>query len=180
MNENTCKCAEFKEKEFTRRKKTELEGKSHLRCFDIAGYWEVKVPEWFLRDVEFEYRRGYYRAMRDASELVWSLCNVGGYLRPTEISNILAKWAEDLRRNWFNRTLIENPLNVYETPKLKQESWFVIRNKVMAERGAKCSNCGNHRDLHIHHVHPVKDGGTPEIDNLVPLCKDCHDIEHSE
>ncbi|WP_461246523.1 HNH endonuclease [Treponema sp. R6D11] len=38
----------------------------------------------------------------------------------------------------------------------------------------KCAICGNEGKLIIHHIKPLKDGGTNNIDNLQAICKDCH------
>lgn len=44
----------------------------------------------------------------------------------------------------------------------------------------KCENCGNSELLEVHHVIKLCDGGTDFGDNLVILCKDCHDLIHEE
>lgn len=33
-------------------------------------------------------------------------------------------------------------------------------------------------NLHVHHIVPLKDGGSNNSDNLTTLCKECHDAIH--
>lgn len=33
-------------------------------------------------------------------------------------------------------------------------------------------------DLHVHHIRPVSNGGTHDLDNLVTLCNNCHNRVH--
>ena len=37
-----------------------------------------------------------------------------------------------------------------------------------------CHRCGNKENLAVHHIIPVKEGGTRERRNLVVLCQSCH------
>lgn len=46
----------------------------------------------------------------------------------------------------------------------------IIREK----EGIHCHFCRTVGDLELHHIIPVKEGGTDEPDNLVYLCKGCH------
>ena len=39
----------------------------------------------------------------------------------------------------------------------------------------KCMKCGRSSELEIHHIIPIRKGGTNRIDNLVLLCKRCHE-----
>lgn len=41
-----------------------------------------------------------------------------------------------------------------------------------------CVNCGAWRDLHIHHIRAISEGGTHHVDNLVLLCNACHSEAH--
>ena len=42
----------------------------------------------------------------------------------------------------------------------------------------KCVNCGSDENIQLHHVVPLVLGGTNNIDNIVPLCEDCHSKIH--
>lgn len=41
-----------------------------------------------------------------------------------------------------------------------------------------CSRCGSHKSLQLHHIKPKSTGGGNELDNLEPLCNDCHHKSH--
>lgn len=45
--------------------------------------------------------------------------------------------------------------------------------------GNKCANCGSDKELNIHHIKPIKDGGDNSFENLILLCLICHQKEHS-
>ena len=55
-----------------------------------------------------------------------------------------------------------------------------IPEKTITEILLKCArhcvlcgkNCGT--NIEIHHIVPIKEGGTNDFDNLIPLCFDCH------
>ena len=47
--------------------------------------------------------------------------------------------------------------------------------------GDCCSNCGSTTNLEIHHKNPVNNGGLNNRENLVRLCRTCHNsIDHKE
>lgn len=57
--------------------------------------------------------------------------------------------------------------------------WSEI-NKAMRSKGI-CYRCGSREKLCVHHIIPVKQGGTMERKNLVVLCDSCHKIvEHQQ
>lgn len=58
-------------------------------------------------------------------------------------------------------------------------SWEQIRNKVFEIHGHKCKICGDINDIHVHHIIPISQGGTNVIENLIPLCKKCHESQHN-
>lgn len=53
-----------------------------------------------------------------------------------------------------------------------------VRFDVFKRDGFQCSYCGAHPSeivlLEVDHVHPVAEGGTNDIDNLVTACFDCN------
>ncbi len=50
----------------------------------------------------------------------------------------------------------------------------------MCKKGI-CHRCGSRENLNVHHIIPVKDGGTRDLKNLVVLCDSCHTIvEHQQ
>ena len=57
-------------------------------------------------------------------------------------------------------------------------TWNDIKDAIYKKYGYKCSICGKTNNLQIHHKIPIKDGGTNDLFNLIPLCKDCHEKIH--
>jgi 5-methylcytosine-specific restriction protein A len=53
-------------------------------------------------------------------------------------------------------------------------SWAAVRAQVRARDGGRCVNCGACEHLEVHHVVPLRAGGTDEPGNLVTLCRACH------
>ena len=58
--------------------------------------------------------------------------------------------------------------------------WQRIRIMVLARDGAACTGCGCAylNQLEIHHIKPISEGGTDDLDNLKTLCDKCHDKTH--
>ena len=52
--------------------------------------------------------------------------------------------------------------------------WAEIRLAVLARDGYRCTRCGSTDNLHVHHIHSRRKGGTQQIDNLQTLCESCH------
>jgi 5-methylcytosine-specific restriction endonuclease McrA len=49
------------------------------------------------------------------------------------------------------------------------------RKAALARDGFACRECGSGRDLTVHHVVALRDGGdTTALANLVTLCRRCH------
>lgn len=51
------------------------------------------------------------------------------------------------------------------------------RQKTIDKTGGKCAVCGDKFDV-VHHIVPRHEGGTDELDNLIPLCNRCHSYAH--
>lgn len=56
--------------------------------------------------------------------------------------------------------------------------WEVRRKQVVEKDGNHCSECGNRRHLHLHHLKPLSMGGSNKISNLKLLCESCHSKSH--
>ena len=41
-----------------------------------------------------------------------------------------------------------------------------------------CEDCGAHKNLTLHHVNPKSNGGKTTKNNLIVLCRTCHNQEH--
>jgi predicted restriction endonuclease len=60
--------------------------------------------------------------------------------------------------------------------KLKHEVYLKYSGKCADEKCGK--RCNATRDLHIHHIKPVSEGGEDTIDNLILLCGNHHRLIH--
>ena len=63
--------------------------------------------------------------------------------------------------------------------------WAERRRAVLARDNFECIKCcfprifpTARRKLHVHHIRPLKRGGTNALSNLVTLCNKCHSITH--
>lgn len=54
------------------------------------------------------------------------------------------------------------------------EQWRVVKEEVMAERGAKCERCGSTVNLDLHHIKARRYGGKDVKANAQLLCEPCH------
>ena len=53
------------------------------------------------------------------------------------------------------------------------------QRQILMARYGGCFHCGAHPGLcQIHHIRPVSRGGSTKIDNMVPVCWDCHQRIH--
>lgn len=52
-----------------------------------------------------------------------------------------------------------------------------VRQAILDETGECCEECGGtaiRRNLHLHHIVPIDQGGTDDRSNLICLCASCH------
>jgi 5-methylcytosine-specific restriction endonuclease McrA len=55
--------------------------------------------------------------------------------------------------------------------------WSAVRRQVLARDGHTCRRCGANTRLEIHHVTPLRVGGSDDPANLATLCGPCHSRE---
>ena len=61
-------------------------------------------------------------------------------------------------------------------PAASVADWKAIRVQVLARAGWRCQACGVRRRLDVHHVVKRSQGGSDfDLDQLVALCRWCHD-----
>lgn len=53
-----------------------------------------------------------------------------------------------------------------------------LREAALKRDGYRCSACGSTRQLHVHHVVPISQGGPDSLGNLLTLCQKCHQRAH--
>jgi hypothetical protein len=55
------------------------------------------------------------------------------------------------------------------------------RDEILDRDDNMCRNCGETKELEVHHIIPVNQGGTKDDDNLCTLCEACHkDMAHGQ
>jgi len=57
-------------------------------------------------------------------------------------------------------------------------AWKRIRMVILCRDDWRCQDCGIRKRLTIHHIVPRTQGGSDHPDNLVTLCRTCHDAIH--
>jgi hypothetical protein len=55
---------------------------------------------------------------------------------------------------------------------------MILRRRAFEEYGKNCFECGSINNLDVHHILPREDGGLDELENLIILCRDCHERFH--
>jgi 5-methylcytosine-specific restriction protein A len=57
-------------------------------------------------------------------------------------------------------------------------TWEKVRRVYLANKPV-CEICGEYRNLEVHHIKPIKQGGERlSLSNLKTLCHDCHNKTH--
>jgi 5-methylcytosine-specific restriction endonuclease McrA len=60
--------------------------------------------------------------------------------------------------------------------------WERRKKAIWQQQSDTCGRCGRERDevhrVNVHHIQPLSEGGSNELDNLVGLCCDCHALRH--
>lgn len=67
---------------------------------------------------------------------------------------------------------------VKQTPKVRARLPQRIESQIFERAGFVCERCGTSRRLQIHHKTSRCDGGGNETDNLLLICKKCHQTAH--
>jgi 5-methylcytosine-specific restriction endonuclease McrA len=61
---------------------------------------------------------------------------------------------------------------------LVREVYKIHCLEVLRRSGGRCSRCHSHRRLQIHHRKYRSHGGSHRVENLEPVCWDCHKLIH--
>lgn len=51
--------------------------------------------------------------------------------------------------------------------------------ELLAKTGRRCCICGLLHRIQVHHIIPMEEDGSDDIDNAITLCPNCHDEVHS-
>lgn len=60
---------------------------------------------------------------------------------------------------------------------LKSRHWKNIKRKYYSTHDYVCAKCGWNRNLDLHHLH-YRNIGKERMEDLTPLCRRCHLMEH--
>jgi 5-methylcytosine-specific restriction endonuclease McrA len=93
---------------------------------------------------------------------------------------------------WITQLIAEDKLVKF----YQSKEWTTLRTKILQEHHYECLHCRQHgiitKAQTVHHVNHVKDrpdlaltqhimdDDGNRIDNLIPLCNQCHNKEHPE
>lgn len=64
---------------------------------------------------------------------------------------------------------------------ISSEDWKALREHVLEERGLECERCKGtfqKKDLHIHHTNYDMEFSYENINDLMVVCRNCHNILH--
>ena len=73
--------------------------------------------------------------------------------------NTIKQWVNDIRHG----------------PRRYGHRWIAIIIELL---GSRCAKCGDTKNLQIHHIIPLAEGGKHTFSNLRLLCKECHRQQH--
>lgn len=118
-----------------------------------------------------DFRRGYTHGYAQAMKDMRATMERGGYMRPAEAWNILARFYDRLLSPWrADREYRHQPPPSFRLP----TAWRVMRERVFDRDGRACVQCGSVHQLECDHIREVRNGGLPDMDNLRTLCGPCH------
>ncbi len=58
--------------------------------------------------------------------------------------------------------------------------WSRIRYAVLSRDHWQCTRCKKFGRLEVHHVKPLCENGTNDLENLSTLCYGCHKLHHND
>lgn len=90
--------------------------------------------------------------------------NRGAPLTPEWIIKICHKYAPQTAKRTTER----------REDKRQRDSLYKSRQRGDIVRQEACATCGSRDNIELHHIIPVKAGGTNDYFNLISLCHDCH------
>jgi 5-methylcytosine-specific restriction endonuclease McrA len=61
---------------------------------------------------------------------------------------------------------------------LAEDEHLALRRQVLRRDRWRCQGCGSTSNLEIHHQQFRSHGGLDVLDNLITLCRSCHEVTH--
>lgn len=107
---------------------------------------------------------------------IFFLLYIGYGIVQTILPGLSEKYRDDNElNNWLTNTE-EKYRDLHTYP----EDWGMRRRYIAKRDNFTCNNCGRKGWLgfHIHHKIHLSQGGTNALDNLMYLCKWCHENQH--
>jgi hypothetical protein len=87
-----------------------------------------------------------------------------------------------LHERWVFGARIDAQAFASESLGVRQPIPREVRSAVWRKTNGHCWYCGDQtnpfENFHVDHVHPVSDGGTNDLSNLVPSCQRCNNEKH--
>lgn len=106
------------------------------------------------------------RAERLTGYEVRLLSTEGGRVRVGAFSDETLVAEADAMVEWLAlENLVERVYQIHSRQALNRSEW-------------RCARCRRSRRLHIHHRKYRSHGGTHQVENLEPVCWDCHRLIH--
>lgn len=99
--------------------------------------------------------------------------NLDEYQLTKEESNIIKRYKA------YQKFIITENNEISERP--SKEIWDTLRKNIILSDGYKCNKCGKtsrKTEFHLHHIVPLQEYGTNHENNLVLLCRSCHQKQH--
>lgn len=131
----------------------------HVKCETCEHIWPLRSLYWNTGEFTGECR----------------FCALHG---ADTCSTCLRKWPNS-RRFWRDNRTTCKQCEDNARRKSRNDAKFFRRVIIDGCRG-RCEVCNTYCEhiAHIHHIVPVEEGGSGDLDNLVCLCPNCHETVH--
>lgn len=147
--------------------------------------------EWRRRNRKHHraYQRKYFRKHRTEARLyqkAWYRENRDSCLqRASEWARKHPIRRKEIGRKWENSAkgrLDKQRRTAHRRALLKSRGSFTTAqwDQTIKSYRHRCAGCGRKRNLQLHHVLPLSQGGLNVISNIQPLCKQCHTQVHRD
>lgn len=105
------------------------------------------------------------------------------YLQPDVILSDMKKQLDAIKSGDFNPAVFKNDRGrrmILYTAYLVSDTWYRKRKEAMQRDGWKCQICESKKDLQVHHMSYEHLGEDEEINDLITLCRSCHEEVHAK
>jgi transposase len=144
-----------------------------IRNWLISYDIERKSPFYSRKIIPKEDLNRLYIKERKSSIEIGKLLNVDN----STVLDWLKKYDIPIRNGeGINNPLWKGGYNEYRRKRsLAKGDWHKNKKEALKRDDYTCQSCGdNSKTPSVHHIKPVREGGTNELNNLVCLCKSCH------